>query len=108
MRKNEELESILNIILGKDDYEKFVNETEKEYQRKAEISDFDNILHSYFIAIFLIGISKKAIELDRYKIKPNKNLDIEIKTESFCKKYSKYIEKIEDFKFDLLRELLLL
>lgn len=106
MRKKEEIESILSIILGKEDYEKFINEAEKEYKGKVDIKDFGDILHTYFIAIFLIGISKKAIELYRYKIRPSKNLDIEIKTEPFCKKYSKYIEKIEDFKFDLLRELL--
>ena len=106
MRKKEELESMLNIILGKEEYKKFINEIEKEYKGKIDKKSFDNILYTYFIAIFLIGISKKAIELDRYKLNLNKNLEIEIKTESFCKKYSKYIEKIEDFKFDLLRKLL--
>ena len=106
--KNFEL--IFKKILGEDEYVSLITEAVKEYKDgsrgNVNTDDIEVIIEYYCIAIFLIGISKKPIELDKYTICIRRNLAINIKTEDFCKKYNKYIEKVEEFKFDLLRELL--
>ena len=47
-------------------------------------------------------MDKNVIKVDKVKLKINYKTETEIK--DLCKKYSKYIEKIEKFKYELLKE----
>lgn len=49
-------------------------------------------------------MDKNAIKVDKVKLKINYKTETEIKIKDLCKKYSKYIEKIEKFKYELLKE----
>lgn len=110
MKNIKNFELIFKKILGEEEYVSLITETVKEYKDgsfgNVRIDDIEIIIEYYCIAIFLIGISKESIELNEYTISTKRNLEINIKIEDFCKKYSKYIRRIEEFKIDLLRELL--
>ena len=58
------------------------------------------------MSILVIGFSKKKVEIDKYDIhlsrKPNINIDVS----KFCEDYKKYIDKVEQYKFNLLRRII--
>ena len=59
---SEECKEILKKILGEEMEQQLITQAAKEYQDEVDnIDDLDIILESYYIAIFLIGISKKKI-----------------------------------------------
>ncbi len=104
---SKEYKEILKKILGEEMEQQLITQAAKEYQDEVDnIDDLDIILESYYIAIFLIGISKKKIEFEKYNIHFIDIPDINIKTKEFCSKYKKYIDKVENFKFGLFRKLI--
>ncbi len=50
-------------------------------------------------------MDRNAIKKDRFKVKINMVMTVAIKMGEICKKYSKYIEKIEKYKVKLLQEI---
>lgn len=105
--KKGDYKKILELILGKEECDKIITQAVNEYHQKDyNLDDFEIIVESYFIAILLIGFSKKKLEIDKYDIHLGKESDININTKEFSKKYDKYIEKVEQYKFDLLRKLI--
>lgn len=98
---------ILKLILGEEEYEEILTKTAKEYNKgNYSLDDFEIIIDSYFVAILLIGFSKKKIDIDKYVIKLVNKVDINISIKDFCEKYKKYINDIEEYKFELLRNLI--
>ena len=89
---SKEYKEISKKILGEEMEQQLITQAVKEYQDEVDnIDDLDIILESYYVAIFLIGISKKKIEFEKYNIHFIDIPDISIKTEEFCAKYKKYI-----------------
>ena len=104
---NLNINKVLELIIGKEEYESVINKAAKEYQDgNYSLEHFEVILESYFIAILLIGFSKKKIDIDKYAIHLLNKPDIIIDTREFCENYKKYIDKVEDYKFRMLRELI--
>lgn len=99
--------SILKLILGNKEYTQLITDTVREYKNMNwKLDDAELIIETYFMAILLIGFSKKQIQIDKYRIHLLNEVELEINTKEFCKKYEKYIDKVENYKFDLLRQLL--
>ncbi|HJJ12574.1 MAG TPA: hypothetical protein OIM48_04645 [Clostridiaceae bacterium] len=99
--------NILKLILGEKEYREIITKTAKEYKKdNYSLDDFEIIIESYFVAILLIGFSKKAIDIDKYVIKLVDKVDINISIKDFCEKYKKYIDDVEEYKFELLRNLI--
>lgn len=106
MRKGD-YKKILELILGKEECERIITQAVNEYHQKDyNLDDFEIIVESYFIAILVIGFSKKKLEIDKYAIHLVNESDININTKEFCEKYKKYIEEVEQYKFELLRKLI--
>ncbi|MFR2788082.1 MAG: hypothetical protein ACLTBX_04765 [Clostridia bacterium] len=98
---------ILKLILGEKEYREIITKTAKEYKKdNYSLDDFEIIIESYFVAILLIGFSKKAIDIDKYVIKLVDKVNINISIKDFCEKYKKYIDDVEEYKFELLRNLI--
>lgn len=98
---------ILKLILGDEVYTQLITDTVREYNNtKLRINEVEPIIESYFIAILLIGFSKKQVNIDNYTIHLINKSNIKIDTNEFCKKYENYINTVENFKLDLLRQLL--
>lgn len=103
----ENYQKILELIIGKEECEKIITKTAKKYNKGGySINNFEIIMESYFIAILLIGFSKKKVEIDKYSIHFVNKPDININTKEFCEEYKDEIDKIEDYKFNLLRRLI--
>lgn len=105
--KKRDYKKILELILGKEECDKIITQAVKEYHQKDyNLDNFEIIVESYFIAILLIGFSKKKLDIDKYAIHLVKESDITINTKEFCEKYKEYINNVEKYKFDLLRKLI--
>lgn len=105
MKEFGNIEQFLIKILGKNDYEFFITDVIREHKRKITMNNYESIIYVYGILIFLIGMDRNAIKKDRFKVKINKVITIEIEIEKICKKYSKYIGKIEKYKVELLQDI---
>ncbi len=104
---NKNCQKILELILGEEDCKELITKAVKEYNQGAySLNNFEIIMDSYFVAILLIGFSKKKVEIDKYAIHLMNKPDINIDAKWFCEEYKKYIDKVEKYKFDLLRELI--
>ena len=98
---------ILELIMGQEDCDKLITKIAKRYNEETyTISNFEIIMQSYFIAILLMGFSKKKIDIDKYSIHFIDKPDISINVKEFCKEYKEEIEEVEEYKFDLLRKLI--
>ncbi len=103
----ENYQKILELIIGKEAFESIITKTAKKYNKGGyNINNFEIIIESYFIAILLIGFSKKKIDIDKYSIHFVNKPDININTKELCEEYKDVIDKIEYYKFDLLRKLI--
>ncbi|MCI8999648.1 MAG: hypothetical protein HFJ26_01625 [Clostridia bacterium] len=103
----ESYQKILELIIGKEECEKLITKIAKRYNEETyTISNFEIIMQSYFITILLMGFSKKKIDIDKYSIHFIDKPEININTTEFCKEYEEEIEKVEEYKFDLLRKLI--
>lgn len=103
----ENCQEILELIIGKEECEKIVTKIAKRYNEGIyTISNFEVIMQSYFIAILLMGFSKKKIDIDKYSIHFVDKPEININTKEFYEEYKEEIEKVEEYKFDLLRKLI--
>lgn len=99
---------ILRLIIGEEEEKKLITKSVKEYNKsgKYSIKDAESIIDSYMIAILLIGFSKKKIDMNKYAIHFVNKPEIEIDAKKFSEDYKSYIDKVEDFKFELMRKLL--
>lgn len=100
---------IVKKILGDQKYEELLNnislEILNEKKLDIEITDFfDKIVSKYCMLILSIGTSKK-VEIKEVAIKL-KNDILKIKIENFINKYDKYINLIEEKRFDELNKIL--
>lgn len=104
----ENYQAILQLILGEEEYTEILARACKEYGEddKYKISDFEVIIEYYLKTILLIGFSKKKVEIDKYEICLKRNPNITIDVNKFCKDYKKYIDKVEQYKFNLLRKII--
>ena len=103
----EKCKNILELIIGEKECKKIITKTAKKYNKGGySLNNFEIIMESYFIAILLIGFSKKKVEIDKYSIHFVNKPDININTKEFCEEYKDEIDKIEDYKFNLLRRLI--
>lgn len=101
------IQRILKEIIGEAEYDNLISDIVNEYSdTDYELDVAEPIINSYIIAILLIGMSKKAVNIDNYNIHLINNENLKINTLDFCKDYSHYINKVENFKLDLLRKLL--
>lgn len=104
---DENYQAILQLILGADEYTEIFAKACKEYgDDKYKISDFEVIIEYYLKTILLIGFSKKKVEIDKYEICLKRNPNITIDVNKFCEDYKKYIDKVEQYKFNLLRRII--
>ena len=104
MKEFGDIEQFLIMIIGKEEYELFISEIIRKHKEKLSIKNYESIIYVYGILIFLIGMDKNAIKVDKIKLKMNDKTENEIKIKDLCKKYSKYIEKIEKYKYELLKK----
>ena len=97
---------ILKTLLGEETLKKLITKISREYQEKiTALEDVELITNAYTIAILLIGFSKKSVEIKKCKIELSENPKFEIDANCICKNYEEYINKIEEKKFELLREI---
>ena len=98
---------ILELIIGEEECKNIITKTAKKYNQGGySLNNFEIIMESYFIAILLIGFSKKKVDIDKYSIHFLNKPDININTKELCEEYKEEIDKIEDYKFNLLRKLI--
>lgn len=103
----ENCQRILELIIGEEECKRIITKTAQKYNKGGySLNNFEIIMESYFIAILLIGFSKKKIDIDKYSIHFVNKPDININTKEFCEEYEEEIKKIEDYKFSLLRKLI--
>lgn len=103
----ENYQKILELIIGEEECKKIITKTAKKYNQGGySLNNFEIIMESYFIAILLIGLSKKKVEIDKYSIHFVNKPDININTKELCEEYKDEIDKIENYKFNLLRRLI--
>lgn len=103
----ENYQRILELIIGEEECKRIITKTAKKYNKGGySLNNFEIIMESYFIAILLIGFSKKKVDIDKYSIHFVDKPDININTKEFCEEYKDEIDKIEDYKFNLLRKLI--
>lgn len=102
-----EIDKIVELILGKKGCEQLITQIVKEYNEKGyNVNDFEYIMKSYFTAILIIGFSKKKVDIDKYCIHLINKPDINIDIKDFCNLYKDYINQVEKYKFDLLRKII--
>lgn len=107
MLKENEINRVLELIIGTDEYNNLITDTVKEYNKKEyNIDDAELILKSYIIAILVVGFSKKQLDINKYSIHLIEKPIIEIDKKEFCKNYKRYINMVENYKFELLRKLM--
>ena len=98
---------ILQLILGEEEYVELFSKAFKEYaDGNCTVGDFEVIMEYYLKFILLIGFSKKKVEIDKYEIHLHRKPNINIDTNKFCEDYKKYIDKVEQYKFNLLRKII--
>lgn len=105
MKEFGKIEQFLIMILGKEEYDFFTSEVAREHKEKLSLNNYESVIYVYNILIFLIGMDRNAIKKDRFKVRLNKLVIAEIEIEEICKKYSKYIEKVEKYKVELLEDI---
>lgn len=105
MKEFSNIEKFLNMILGKVEYELFISEVLREHKKRLSMNNYEGVIYIYGILIFLIGMDRNAIKENKFEVRINKGMTVEIKIEEICKKYSKYIEKIKKYKVELLEEI---
>lgn len=105
MKQFGKIEQFLIMILGKEEYELFISEVVREHKERLSMNNYEGLIYVYGILIFLIGMDRNAIKKDRFKVRLNKVMTVEIEIEEICKKYSKYIEKVEKYKTLLFNEI---
>lgn len=98
------LETILNIILGKEKYESFISKVCKDYNKKVTLNDLETIIYNYSILIFIFGMFNNENESNKFNIIINNKKRFKVEKTVFNEKYSEYIEKIKRFKLELLNE----
>lgn len=101
------MEEIIMRLILKEDYKKFITNIVK-YSGKYEecmVDDIEEILKAMSIAIILIGFTKKPVNIDEYNIKLKDNKNIKINTKDFCNEFKEYIQKVEDLKFNMLKDI---
>ena len=58
----EKCKNILELIIGEKECKKIITKTAKKYNKGGySLNNFETIMESYFIAILLIGFSKKKV-----------------------------------------------
>lgn len=108
---DEPINIILKNILGKELYSELIAESaiyfaeHKETNLDKSIEDIPAILEACCIALLLIGISKKPINIDEYIVNFEENRKTSIGTKEFCQVFKKYIDKVEEFKIDMLKRI---
>lgn len=98
-------EIILRLILG-EDYTRFITEAVRylKEDEKCKITDTPDIIKAMSIAILLIGFTKKPVNLEEYEIKLRKR-KIKVNTNDFCSVFKDYIEKVEEVKFNMVKDI---
>lgn len=105
MKEFGNIEQFLIMIFGKEEYDLFTSEVVREHKERLSMNNYESVIYVYNILIFLIGMDRNAIKKDRFKVRLNKLVIAKIEIEEICKKYSKYIEKVESYKIGLLDEI---
>ena len=104
---DENYQAILQLILGADEYTEIFARAFNEYKDgNYKVGDLDVIIEHYLMSILVIGFSKKKVEIDKYDIHLNRKPNINIDANKFCEDYKKYIDKVEQYKFNLLRRII--
>ena len=89
---DENYQAILQLILGADEYTEIFAKAFNEYKDgNYKVGDLDVIIEHY---------------LDKYEICLKRNPKITIDVNKFCEDYKKYIDKVEQYKFNLLRRII--
>jgi len=109
--ENSDVNIMLKNIIGDDNYNNLIKELgyyfleEPSCNLNNTIEDIEPILDYCCTAILLIGISKKPVNIDKYRIKLDDTREIIVDTQEFCNKFENYLQKVERFKFDLLKKI---
>ena len=101
----EKIKIILKQILGESEYSNLV-ETIHEELNKNNLNNDEIIVTTHLIVILLIGFSKKQVNIDYYYIHLLNNSEIKCNIKRLLKKYGNYINEIENFKINLLRQII--
>lgn len=102
---------ILKTILGEDDYNELTTKTlhyfcnRQECTFNEDLNDIEPIMEACCIAILLIGISKKTVNIEEYRITLDKDRELKVGTKEFCFDFEKYIQEVEEYKIGLLRKI---
>ena len=100
------MEEILLRLILKENYNDFVTKSVKYFKDDKEcmITDVPDIIKAMSIATILIGFTKKPVNLDEYEV----NLEdktIKVNTKDFCSVFKEYIQKVEEVKLDMLKDI---
>lgn len=100
------MEEIFLRFILQEDYEEFVKKNVEYFKEDEEcmINDIPDIIKAMSIATILIGFTKKPVNLNEYKVKLKKK-NIKVNTKDFINVFKKYIDKVEDAKLDMLKDI---
>lgn len=100
------MEEIFLRFILQEDYEEFVKKNVEYFKEDEEcmIDDIPDIIKAMSIATILIGFTKKPVNLNEYKVKLKKK-NIKVNTKDFINVFKKYIDKVEDAKLDMLKDI---
>lgn len=102
---------ILKTILGEGNYNELTTKALHYFGDRQEctfhekLDDIEPIMESCCIAILLIGISKKPVNIEEYRITLAEDRELNVKTKEFCFDFEKYIQGVEEYKIGLLRKI---
>lgn len=100
------MEEILLRLILKENYEEFLTDAVRFLKEDEEcmVDDMSDIIKAISIATILIGFTKKPVNLDKYSVKLN-HKTIKVDTKNFCNVFKNYIEKVEQIKLNMLKEI---
>lgn len=97
--------NIIKDIIGDNQYLKLLEEISKENDKKVKLDEFyDVVVNNYCFLILMLGFSKK-VDIDKYKLRAS-NITLELSSLKFSKKYKKYIQIVENKKFNTIKKIL--
>lgn len=104
---NDSYTKILELMVGKKEFKKFLNTLFKDiYNKKPNIrvDNIENIVSAYSTLIIGIGLYKDKINTHQYKIELLNSKELDIYIKDVEDEYGEYIKKVNGYKKNLLNK----
>jgi len=105
MEKRKPIE-IVGIIIGEKHFYNLLHDITEEYKdSELLLGDMEPLLEAYSSVMLIIAFSNKQVTFNTYKITLSNKVELIIETNDFCNRYYSYIQKITEFKQDLIEKI---